>query len=151
MTFVLSDKSRARLVGVHPKLVAVVERALANSSVDFMVAQGLRTVEEAYVNFGKGRTAAELATAGVPDPGKYAAPALAKVTWLRDPLGSKHLKQSDGFGHAVDLLPAPYDWKDVRLFAKVAFCMTAAAHDLATPIIWGGTWSSPDRPHFELA
>lgn len=159
MTFVLGTTSRVRLAGVHPRLVAVVERAIQISPVDFKVVEGVRSDEQAYVNFGKGRTAAELAAAGVPSSGKYAAPALAKVTWLKNPLNTKHRKQADGFGHAVDLLPAPYDWKATGPFDAVAKAMMQAAKELGVSIRWGADWDADgkprekgesDSPHFEL-
>jgi peptidoglycan LD-endopeptidase CwlK len=43
MTYQLGIRSRQRLSGVHPDLVAVVERAIAISEVDFTVLEGLRS------------------------------------------------------------------------------------------------------------
>lgn len=43
MAFRLGAQSRARLAGVHPDLVRVVERAIQLSSVDFSVLEGVRT------------------------------------------------------------------------------------------------------------
>ena len=43
MTFRLSLASMSKLVGVHPDLAAVVTRAIAQSPIDFMVIEGLRT------------------------------------------------------------------------------------------------------------
>ena len=37
MSFRLSARSRARLSRVHPALIAVVERAIARTSVDFKI------------------------------------------------------------------------------------------------------------------
>lgn len=145
MTFRLSQASLAKLEGVEPALASVVKRAIELTKVDFKVVQGVRSKEEAYVNWGKGRTAAELTRAGVPT--RYAQPTLAKVTWLRDPLGSKHIK-----GKAVDLLPAPYDWKDVANFRAVNVAMQAAADELGVTVEWGGDWkSTKDYPHWEVA
>jgi len=45
MTFALSRRSEARLVGVHPDLVAVVRRAIQITEVDFGVLEGVRTIE----------------------------------------------------------------------------------------------------------
>jgi peptidoglycan L-alanyl-D-glutamate endopeptidase CwlK len=146
MTFRLSQASLAKLEGVDPDLVAVVKRAIELTAVDFKVAQGLRSKEEAYVNWGKGRTVAQLFAAGVPTPQRYAKPELAKVTWLAKPLGSKHIT-----GKAVDLLPAPYDWKEHAPFVAVNVAMQAAARELGVRVVWGGSWrSSPDLPHFEV-
>jgi peptidoglycan L-alanyl-D-glutamate endopeptidase CwlK len=158
MSYTFGKVSEQRLVGVHPKLVAVVRRALQLTTVDFMLVEGLRSREQMAVNYGKGRTAAQCQAAGV-DP-RHAQPKAAKVTWLRDPYNSKHGKQADGFGHAVDLLPAPYDWKDLRGFDAVAKAMLQAADELKTPIKWGADWNQngkprekgeTDSPHFELA
>lgn len=54
----LGQKSKRTLEGVHPDLVAVVERAISISSQDFSVGEGLRSVErqkELY-NTGKSKT-----------------------------------------------------------------------------------------------
>lgn len=134
-----------RLAGLHPKLASVVQRAALKC--DFRVVEGLRSDEQCYVNFGKGRTAAQCAAGGCPT--QYAQPKLPHVTWLGHALSSKHRKHPDGYGHAVDLLPAPYDWKGG--FDELAKIMLAAANELGIPIEWGGSWKkSPDRPHFEL-
>ena len=45
MSFRLSSRSRARLVGVHPALIAVVEAAITRTPVDFMITEGLRSAE----------------------------------------------------------------------------------------------------------
>ena len=45
MTFALSDKSRSRMAGVHPKLCAVVSLAITISDIDFCVLEGVRTIE----------------------------------------------------------------------------------------------------------
>ena len=54
----LSDRSRARLKGVHPALVGVIEEAIGISPVDFMVTEGLRTAarQAALVKAGASRT-----------------------------------------------------------------------------------------------
>lgn len=157
MAYILGATSRARLTGVHPRLRAVVERAIQISAVDFKVVEGVRSDEQAYVNFGKGRTAAQCRVAGCPE--KHAQPRAAKVTWLTNPLNTNHRKQRDGFGHAVDLLPAPYDWKDTKPFDQVAAAMFAAAKELGVAVRWGADWDrdgkprergETDSPHFEL-
>lgn len=58
MSFRLSQRSRARLAGVHPDLVAVVEAAIRRTEVDFMVTEGLRDPgrQAALVRAGASRT-----------------------------------------------------------------------------------------------
>ena len=45
MTYKLSLRSRQRLSGVHPDLVAVVKRAIEITEQDFFVGEGIRSVE----------------------------------------------------------------------------------------------------------
>lgn len=150
--FKFSKTSLARLEGVNPKLVRVVHRALELSSEDFMVIEGVRSKEQAYINWGKGRTVAQCAAVGIPV--KYAAPSAAKVTWLSNPLNSKHIQ-----GEAVDLAPIPLDWNDLKRFDKMAEAMFKAAAELGIAIKWGADWNNngvfrekgeTDSPHFEL-
>ncbi len=152
MAFRLSQRSLTALAGVHPDLVRVVKRAIEITTQDFLVVQGRRTKEEAWENWGKGRTLQQCRAAGVPD--KYAKPALAKVTFLKNPLSSNHLVKGDGYGHAVDLTPYPVDYEGPAKFPKheaIAKAMKAAATELGVKIVWGGDWkSTKDRPHFEL-
>ena len=58
MTYNLSNKSLAKLDGVHPDLVAVVKRAIQISEQDFSVGEGLRSLsrQRELVNTGKSTT-----------------------------------------------------------------------------------------------
>lgn len=140
MSYQLSQRSKSNLSGVHPKLVAVIELALQVSQVDFMVIEGVRTPERQKELYAQGRT----------KPGNV-------VTWT---LNSNHfINEKTGFGHAVDLLPAPYDWKNTKPFDLMAAAMLQAAKELNTEIRWGADWDrdghprergETDSPHFEL-
>ena len=150
--FVLSKLSLGRLEGVNPALVKVVKRAIEITQQDFLVVEGVRSKEQCYINYGKGRTAAQCIAKGV--PASYAQPKLAKVTWLNNPLSSKHVT-----GKAVDLVPYPVDWNDLTKFDQVAKAMFAAADELGVSIRWGADWDNDgnyrekgeyDSPHFEL-
>lgn len=153
----LTARDMSRLALVHPSLVAVVVEAARISTVPFMVVEGVRPKEKMWENWGKGRTVAQCKAAGVPEI--YAKPFAAKVTWLANPLNSNHRLREDGFGRAVDLLPAPYDWKDSEPFNAVAAAMLKAASAKKVPIRWGKDWDrdgitgekgETDSPHFEL-
>ena len=52
---ILGPRSRAKLRGVHPDLVKVVERAIEITLVDFTVLEGLRTAarQQALVEIGR--------------------------------------------------------------------------------------------------
>lgn len=115
MTFSLSQKSTAELSGVHPDLVAVVKLALSLSEVDFAVHDGARTEDEQreYVRTGASKT-----------------------------MQSLHLPQSDGYAHAVDLVPVVngklrWEWMPIYY---VAVAMRRAAQELHARIVWGGCW-----------
>ena len=156
MMFVLSKKSSDRLAGVHPDLVAIVRHAIGHSAQDFSVLEGVRSAEQCYTNWGKGRTMSQCKAAGVPVG--YARPTDAKVTWLKNPLNSKHCKHGDGFGHAVDLVPYPVDFNSHQKYAAIAIAMRDAAKALGVKMRWGGDWDGDgvqekgeyDWGHFEL-
>ena len=61
-------------------------------------------------------------------------------------MNSRHIT-----GHAVDMVPWPVDWNDLKRFEVMSEAMKAAAEELDIPIVWGGDWKSfYDAPHFEL-
>lgn len=147
--YVYGERSHERLKGVHPKLAAVVFRALAimnewkrdtRPHTDIMVLEGVRTPQRQKELYAQGRTT----------PGKI-------VTWT---MKSNHfVNEKTGFGHAVDLVPYPVDWNDLKRFDLVAKAMFQAADELDTPIRWGADWDrdgkyrergETDSPHFEL-
>lgn len=166
MAFRYSQRSLSRLEGVHPDLKRVFMHAIERSSIDCMIVEGVRSREQCMINYGKGRTASQLAVHGI--PARFAMPGASKVTWLRNPFNSKHCIQKDGFGHAVDALPAPYDWKieDPKStpeiddgFARMAAEILQSAAILKVPMRWGANWDrdekirekgETDNPHFEL-
>lgn len=122
MAFSLGDKSRAELKGVHPKLIAVVQRAIVLSAQDFSVHDGVRTLDQqkALVRSGASKT-----------------------------MNSRHLIRSDGFGHAVDLVPyingkLRWEWEPIY---RIALAVRQAAVELGVDLVWGGVW---DRKVSEL-
>ena len=119
--FVLSQRSEQRLAGVHPKLVAVVRRALQMSDMDFAVLEGLRTVERQK----------QLVAAG------------ASQT-----MRSRHLTgHAVDLAPFVDG-QIRWDWP---LYHRLAATMDKAAAELQTPIEWGGRWRTfKDGPHWQL-
>jgi peptidoglycan L-alanyl-D-glutamate endopeptidase CwlK len=156
--------SKERLVGLHPDLVRVLNHAIEISDIDFTIIEGVRSDEQCYINFGKGRTVQECAIAGCPT--HYADPRAPKVTWVNHPLSSNHRKKADGFGYAVDLYPYPVSLVLTAkpkayepLFDKIAAVMFKAAKELNEKIRWGADWDmdniprergETDNPHFEL-
>lgn len=121
MTFKLSQKSLDRLVGVHPDLVAIVNKALKLSEIDFTVLEGVRskTRQEQLVKQGASQTMKSRHITGhAVDLGAFVA---GSVRW---------------------------DWP---LYYKIADAMKAAAKELDIPLEWGGDWVTfKDGPHFQL-
>ena len=120
----LGSVSRKNLIGVHPDLAGVVEDAILDTPVDWRVQEGVRllTRQKHLVEIGASTT-----------------------------LDSQHLVQTDGFGHAVDLVPwvdfdgdgdkeLRWDWP---LAYKVAQAVQNAAKKRAVVIRWGGCWDRP--------
>lgn len=72
---------------------------------------------------------------------------------------SKHLKQSDGYSHAVDIAPYPVDWNDRERFIFMQGIIQGLAKTLGLKIRSGVDWDSDgdikehkffDGPHIEL-
>lgn len=120
--YVLSERSLARLKGLHPDLIKVVQRAIQISQIDFMVVEGLRsqTRQRELVNAGKSQTMDSRHLTG------HAVDLVAVV-------------------NGKDVWTAPeHD--------QVADAMKTAAAELAIDLEWGGDWTSfIDPPHFQLS
>jgi peptidoglycan LD-endopeptidase CwlK len=114
MSFTLSARSRARLIGVHPRLIEVVENCIADTPVDFVVIEGVRTKERQ----------AELVKSG------------ASQT-----MNSRHLIGQDGYAHAVDLASwvGEIRW-DMGLYYQIAATVQKVSKYTGVPIRWGGCW-----------
>ena len=121
MSFRLSQRSRARLKGVHPALVAVVQASIARSPIDFMITEGLRTPERQamLVKAGASRT-----------------------------LRSRHLTGHAVDVAALVEGRVRWDWP---LYRQIAEVFKAVAAEQGTALTWGGDWRTlKDGPHFEL-
>lgn len=115
MPYALGAKSLDHLAGVHPDLARVVKRAIQLTTQDFGVHEGLRSAATQAEYFSRGVTKT---------------------------MNSKHLKQPDGFSHAVDLVPyingtLRWEWP---LIYPVANAMRQAAAECLVAIRWGGVW-----------
>lgn len=130
MTFNLGPKSRLKLNGVHKDLVAVVEKAITISSKDFMVIEGLRSIERQKQLYaaGKSKTLNSRHITGH---------AVDLAPW---PTNGDF--DSDGILNIAD-------WDE---YYPIADAMKEAAQDLGVSLEWGGDWKGfPDGPHFQLS
>lgn len=117
-----SKRSLRNLQGIHPDLRRVIDRALRDSPLDFIVIEGLRTKERQaeMVRTGASRTMNSRHITGH---------AVDLV-----PIGA------DG--------KAAFAWP---LYDRLAPAVKAAAQTEGVAIVWGGDWKSfKDGPHFEL-
>ena len=122
MAFKLSKRSRSRLEGVHPDLVAVVELAIIMTPVDFTVIEGRRTPERQRELYRAGATKT---------------------------LNSRHL--TGHAVDLAPLVKGQVRW-DWPLFHQLAPAVKDAAQALGVRIEWGGDWPRfPDGPPFELS
>jgi peptidoglycan L-alanyl-D-glutamate endopeptidase CwlK len=117
----LNGRSIAALAGVHPDLVRVVLRAAADGA-RFIVTEGLRSYERQTMLVAAGKSRT---------------------------LNSRHLH-----GLAVDLAVQTIDggvsWNRDD-YKQLAVIIAGVAHELAIPVVWGGSWVSFwDGCHWEL-
>jgi peptidoglycan L-alanyl-D-glutamate endopeptidase CwlK len=119
MAFNLSARSRGKLEGVSPDLVAVVHRAIELTKVDFGVTYGVRTYAEQEELYNSGRS---------------------------QTMNSKHLIQDDGYSHAVDLVAyfgSNVSW-ELNVYDDICDAMKEAAIEVGCPLKWGAAWSEGD-------
>lgn len=125
----LSKSSIAKLKGVHPDLVRVVNRCAKDwkdAVFTFGITCGPRTLEEQKLLVKKG----------------------ASKT-----LRSRHIPAKNGYSHAIDVVAmlngkVRWDWP---LYDKISKAMKAAAKAEKVGVEWGGDWVSfADGPHYQL-
>lgn len=129
MSYSLGSRSKQNLSGVHPDLVAVVEEAIKITKQDFLVIEGIRSIERQKQLFAAGKsktmnsrhiTGHAVDLAPYPTNGDF---------------------DSDGILNIAD-------WD---AYYPIADAMKKAAADLGIAIEWGGDWKSfPDGPHYQL-
>ena len=122
MGFKLSEKSQSKLGLVHPDLKKLTEAAIKVTSVDFIITEGLRTLQRQEALM-KSRATTTMA--------------------------SRHLTgHAVDVAALVDGIP---DWHP-HLYHHIADAFFAEAAKLHIEIVWGGNWLSfKDYCHIELS
>lgn len=132
MAFRFSTRSRNNLVGVHPHLVKLMNLALAEIPYDIIITEGVRSYErqKQLVREGKSKT-----------------------------YNSYHLRQADGYGHAVDIAIIPPEggvtW-EIKYYLADADVILDIAKRYGWDVRWGGDFGTKvhgngwDCPHFQL-
>ena len=124
MAFKLSTRSKNKLKGVHPDMVAVVERAIELTKVDFGVTYGVRTKAEQEKLVASGRS---------------------------QTMKSKHIIQDSGYSHAVDVVA--YDGADVvweiNVYDDICDAFKQAAIEKGVAVKWGAAGSEGDIRSYE--
>jgi len=130
--FSFGKKSKELLKTLNPDMVRVVNRAMSWQIMDFSILETLRLESRQRMLYLNG----------------------ASKT-----MNSKHLKQPDGYAHAVDAAPYPIDWQDTGRFYILNGILRAAASVEGVEIRTGADWDSDgiikdqsfhDLPHSEL-
>jgi len=119
MAFRLSQRSLDKLDGVHPEMVATVQKAIELTDVDFGVTYGVRTLEAQKELVATGRS---------------------------QTMKSKHLIQGDGYSHAVDLVAyfgSNVSW-ELNVYDNICDAVAEAAREVGCSIKWGAAWSEGD-------
>jgi len=121
MTHTFGARSLTRMVGIHPDLKKVMNRAIEITTIDFTVLEGLRTLEKQK----------QLVASG------------ASKT-----LNSRHL---DGHAIDIaPFVGGEVRW-DWPLYKQLAIIVKQAAKDVGVSIEWGGDWIRfRDGPHWQL-
>lgn len=122
MGYSFSARSKANLVGVHEDLKKVVHRALQISKVDFMVIEGVRSLDRQkdLVRQGASKT-----------------------------LNSRHL--TGHAVDLVPWVNGEISWAWPNYY-PLADAMKTAAEELGVDLEWGGDWKTfKDGPHFQLS
>lgn len=120
--FKFSKRSLDNLKGVHPDLVAVAKKALELTVIDFIVTEGLRTLDRQrhLISQGASRT-----------------------------MKSRHLT-GHAIDVVATLSPGTVSWK-VKDMTMISKAFKEASKLLNIPIVWGGDWKTfKDTPHYEL-
>lgn len=130
--------SLSKLKGVHPNLIKVLESAIIDTPIDYMIVEGVRTNKRQQDLYAQGRT----------KPGQI-------VTYADGVKNkSNHQPKNDNYGYAIDFVPiinGKADWNNHSNFKVIADHIVAKGKELGIKIVAGFYWKKPyDPPHIQL-
>jgi peptidoglycan L-alanyl-D-glutamate endopeptidase CwlK len=120
-SFQFGQHSESHLQGVHPDLVNVTRRALALSTVDFGITEGLRTVAREAQMVAEGHS---------------------------ETMHSRHLTGHAVDVVAYVAGQVSWTWAE---YVQISQAFKQASAELSIPVEWGGDWHTlKDGAHFQL-
>ena len=120
--FRLGMRSKERLRGLHPDLIAVVELAITKTPIDFTVLEGMRSIDRQADLF---------------------------VSGASQTMNSRHL--TGHAVDIAPLVDGKVSWHWPH-YHRLAPIIKDAATELGVEIEWGGDWRSfKDGPHWQLS
>ena len=135
MGYKLSKRSKDRLAGVNPVLVAIIEAAIVDSPIDFGIPPdgGLRTAARQQELYAQGRT----------KPGP--------IITHTDGVEKKSIHQSGNAFDVFAVVNGTASW-EARHYAPIARHLQKVAKErFGVELEWGGDWTKfKDLPHFQL-
>ena len=123
-----SAKSLSKLNNskVQPKIKILMYETIKTTPIDFTIIETVRTIEQQKINVAKG---------------------------VSKTMNSKHIpsKTKSGYCEAVDIVPYPIDWKNIKRFILLSQHVKDTARRLGIKIEYGGDWKTlKDYPHYQL-
>lgn len=135
----IPDAGMAKLKGVHPKLVEVIEEAFLRSPVPFTITEGLRTQarQAQLVKAGASKTQNSRHLTGH-----------AVDLWPLDPKTMKPIPSDAAFkvGSTEARAASNALWAGLRAISTI---VKQVAKEKGVLVEWGGDWGW-DAPHFQL-
>lgn len=109
---------------LKPELVQLCRAVLAESPRDFMIIDGMRTIEEQRINVRKG---------------------------FSKTMKSKHLEgRAIDFAPTLKGVAGSPDWADIKSFQTIGALFKKKAKAMGITIVWGGDWKWKDWGHIQL-
>ena len=122
-----SKTSKARLATCHPNIQKLWNEIIKEK--DCIIICGARTLEDQQKAFAEGFSKFD----GVIKKSEH------------------QVSKEKPLSTAIDSLPYPLDWDDVKGHTEFARFVLAKAKSLNIGLEWGGDWKTfKDRPHFQL-